>query len=281
MKEKKLPYIHFYPGDWLKDVAVQSLDFEQKGIWFEMLLLMFESEPRGYLTLNGEPMETEILAKFLKKTSKKTSKVVEILLSRGVAKMDKNGCIFNARMVRDVDKRLKYKENGSKGGLAKKENNPSKILANDLASDKQSSSPIVIVICIDNKKEHSAEKSAPLETKNPPKKNLSPEEKESHAVAVDCVEFFRREYKKHQGTDFDISGTHKSGGYGRAIEIFKRLLKRHSLDHIRLMLIKYVQDNDVKIVQAAHPLGWFELGLQKYSRAVKESERKRENDFFV
>ena len=46
-KDKKLPALQFYPGDWRKDLGVQSLSFHDRGVWFEMLMLMHDSENRG------------------------------------------------------------------------------------------------------------------------------------------------------------------------------------------------------------------------------------------
>ena len=52
-RDKKLPAMQFYPGDWRKDIGVQSLSFHDRGVWFEMLMLMHGSERRGVLVLNG------------------------------------------------------------------------------------------------------------------------------------------------------------------------------------------------------------------------------------
>ncbi|GAA3973832.1 hypothetical protein [Hymenobacter antarcticus] len=40
----KLPAIQFYPGDWHKDQGVQALDLAQRGAWFELLLMMHDSD---------------------------------------------------------------------------------------------------------------------------------------------------------------------------------------------------------------------------------------------
>lgn len=62
MKKKDLPYLPFYIGDWKKDPAVQTLTLEQKMIWLELIFLMWESEERGYLTINKKPIPEETLA---------------------------------------------------------------------------------------------------------------------------------------------------------------------------------------------------------------------------
>ena len=61
----KLPAFQFYPGDWRKDVGVQSLDYFDRRVWWEMLCLMHESEWRGALVLNGQAMSEGALALLL------------------------------------------------------------------------------------------------------------------------------------------------------------------------------------------------------------------------
>jgi len=62
MKSDKLPAIQFYVGDWLKDPGVATLDHHHRGVWFHIICLMHESERRGVLLLNGEPMPDDALA---------------------------------------------------------------------------------------------------------------------------------------------------------------------------------------------------------------------------
>ncbi len=43
----KLPSFQFYPGDWMKDPALRSVSLEARGLWMDMLCLLFESVRRG------------------------------------------------------------------------------------------------------------------------------------------------------------------------------------------------------------------------------------------
>lgn len=116
----KLPAIQFYPGDWRKDPGVQALDYEHRGVWFEILLLMHESDQRGRLLLNGKPMPEEALARTLGLDKQKLSKIVSTLLEYGVASQDSDGVIFSKRMVKDEDIRQKRAVAGKKGGKRSK-----------------------------------------------------------------------------------------------------------------------------------------------------------------
>lgn len=98
----KMPSFQFYPADWRKDPAVQALDYEARGIWHEMLCLMHESEQRGVLLLNGQPMPEDALARLLGLDNQKLTDVLTKLVKYGVARIrEEDGAIYNKRMVAD------------------------------------------------------------------------------------------------------------------------------------------------------------------------------------
>jgi hypothetical protein len=114
---KKLPAIQFYPGDWHKDIGVQSLCYHDKGVWFEILLLMFESEQRGVLLLNGAPMPEEQLAWLLRLDNQTLNQTLTNILKFGVASRNEaTGALYCRRMVRDEEVRKIHAEAGKKGG---------------------------------------------------------------------------------------------------------------------------------------------------------------------
>lgn len=112
----KLPAFQFYPGDWRKDSGIQSLSFHDRGVWFEILCLMHESEQRGKLTLNGRPMPEEALARLLGLDKQNLTKALATLIDYGVASRDENGALINRRMVRDENLRKIRQEAGKMGG---------------------------------------------------------------------------------------------------------------------------------------------------------------------
>lgn len=114
--KQNLPHIQFYVGDWRKDLAIQSLSYYHRGIWFELLMLMHCSEQRGRLVLSGKPMTNAALARLLGLSEQESQLTVEILLSQGVASRDQNGSLICRRMVREEEVRNKRREAGSIGG---------------------------------------------------------------------------------------------------------------------------------------------------------------------
>jgi hypothetical protein len=113
----KLPAFQFYPGDWRKDPGVQALDFHDRGVWFEVLCLMHESEERGKLTLNGAPMPEDALARLLGLDKQILTTTLTTLLTYGVAsRCDESGAIICRRMIRDENLRKIRANAGKMGG---------------------------------------------------------------------------------------------------------------------------------------------------------------------
>ena len=132
----KLPAMQFYPGDWRKDPGVQSLCYHDRGVWFEMLCLMHESEDRGKLMLNGNPMPHEALARLLGLDNQILTTTLTTLIDFGVASLDKTTkAIISRRMVRDEEIRRIRKSCGKMGG------NPNLLIHKSTTQDNQIPTP--------------------------------------------------------------------------------------------------------------------------------------------
>lgn len=102
----KLPGFIFYPGDWMKDPELRSVSSEARGLWIDMLCLMFEAQPRGYLKLRCDiPVTHERLARMTGNLEAKVSQWIDELGEAGVFSKDENGTIFCRKMVRDQQDR--------------------------------------------------------------------------------------------------------------------------------------------------------------------------------
>jgi len=113
---EKLPALHFYPGDWYKDPGVMALNSVERGVWFQMLLLMFESKRRGYLELADKKYPEKEMASLFKISEPKLQKIIVKLISFDVGSLEKNTQIlYSRRMVRDEEKRQLLIKAGSKG----------------------------------------------------------------------------------------------------------------------------------------------------------------------
>ena len=113
----KLPAFQFYPGDWRKDPAVQSLSYAERGIWIEMLCLMHESNQPGKLMIGGMPYPEDRLARTLGLMPEVMAEVIHNLITLGVAtRCPDTNSLMSPRMVRDRESIQKRADCGKLGG---------------------------------------------------------------------------------------------------------------------------------------------------------------------
>ena len=113
----KLPSFQFYPGDWMKDPGLRSVSLEARGLWIDMLCLLFESVRRGYLQhATGKPVSPEQLARMTGDSAEQVSRLLQELEDSGVFSRTEQGTIYSRRMIRDERKRTACSEAGKKGG---------------------------------------------------------------------------------------------------------------------------------------------------------------------
>jgi hypothetical protein len=112
----KLPYIQFYTTDWLGDKSVRMLSISARGLWMDMLCLMSEATPRGYLILNGKPITNEQLARVVGSSKDDVSVLVKEIIESGAASVTDQGCLYSRRIIRDEQRRSEQIKNGQKGG---------------------------------------------------------------------------------------------------------------------------------------------------------------------
>lgn len=109
--------MQFYVGDWRKDPGVQALGYHDRGVWFEMICLMHESEERGKLLLNGAPMPEDALARLLGLDKQILTTTITTLLTYGVtSRCEETGAIICRRMIRDENLRKVRANAGKQGG---------------------------------------------------------------------------------------------------------------------------------------------------------------------
>ena len=75
-KEDGRPAQQWYWGDWFSAFDVRLCSLEARGLWIDMLGIMFQSEVRGTLTINGKKVNSKTLAKIVGDTEKKIAKLL-------------------------------------------------------------------------------------------------------------------------------------------------------------------------------------------------------------
>jgi hypothetical protein len=121
MATNRAPAFQFYPGDWKKDVAIQSLDLESKGAVIELLCMMHESPKRGFLMLNGKAMSAKQIGSNLKQNEARCKQILSKIMDAGVFSVDEEtGAIYSRRMARQTTLYEVRAAAGRKGGKASK-----------------------------------------------------------------------------------------------------------------------------------------------------------------
>lgn len=112
-----LPWIKFYPRDWLGDMQLRQCSIESRGVWFEMLCIMHSSKRRGRLEDSaGRKITDEVLARLIGMDKCDLYRCMEELKAHGVPDIDADGTWINRRMYRDEAKREACSVAGRKGG---------------------------------------------------------------------------------------------------------------------------------------------------------------------
>ena len=111
----KRPSFQFYPGDWQHDNALRICSVGARGLWIEMICIMHQGEPYGYLKVNQAPILPASLARMVGASPKEVEGWLNELESSGVLDRD-NGVIFSRRMVKDEKTRKVRAEGGKLGG---------------------------------------------------------------------------------------------------------------------------------------------------------------------
>jgi hypothetical protein len=120
----KRPSFQFYPGDWLRDTALRSCSVGARGLWMDMISLMHEGTPYGFLKVNHKVILTPNLSRMVGATLPETEGWLAELESSGVFSRDEDGSIFSRRMIRDESVRLARASGGKLGGNPNLKVNP-------------------------------------------------------------------------------------------------------------------------------------------------------------
>lgn len=113
------PWLKFYPSDWRSDPALRLCGLAARGLWIELLCIMHEADPRGYLLVNAAPLTERQIASLIGATPKEVAALISELEAAGVLSKTSSGVIFSRRIVRDAEKAAQDKANGRLGGNPK------------------------------------------------------------------------------------------------------------------------------------------------------------------
>jgi hypothetical protein len=114
----RLPFIKFYPRDWMADPQLRMVSISARGFWFECICLMHSAKRHGFLeTVNGKPYTDEQIARLTGTFIGEIKGIKQELIDHEIPSTEeKTGIWYCRRMVKDEEKREKCGEAGRMGG---------------------------------------------------------------------------------------------------------------------------------------------------------------------
>ncbi len=101
----KRPSFQFYPNDWMSDAALRMCSLAARGLWADMMSIMHDCSPYGYLVVNGKGILPAVLARRVGASLDEVQHLLDELGEHAVYGVSEQGWIFSRRMVRDEHNR--------------------------------------------------------------------------------------------------------------------------------------------------------------------------------
>jgi hypothetical protein len=122
------PWMKFYPRDWRGDQALRVVSLAARGLWIDMLCVMYEATPFGHLIVGDQPVSDADLARLVGASVEEVQALLVELLSARVARKTRGGVIYSKRMTED-DKKSKAGRKAKLDAieLAKQNSAPSRV----------------------------------------------------------------------------------------------------------------------------------------------------------
>lgn len=115
-KEDGRPSFQFYPDDWIAETGLRLCSLNAKGLWIEMLCIMFYNKPRGLLIANGLQIDNKMLAKILGEKEESIASSVQELEGYKVFSRLPDSTIYSRRMYNQSLQEAYLKEIRSEAG---------------------------------------------------------------------------------------------------------------------------------------------------------------------
>ena len=116
LKEDGRPADQWYWDDWFSSFDVRLCSLAARGLWIDMLGIMFKAEIRGTLTINGKQIDGKILAKIVRDTEQNINTYIRELEDNKVFSRLEDGTIINRRMFNKSKRKEEISQVRSEAG---------------------------------------------------------------------------------------------------------------------------------------------------------------------
>ncbi|WP_157223674.1 hypothetical protein [Caulobacter sp. AP07] len=104
------PWLKFYPRDWRGDQALRHVSLPARGLWIDMICIMYEATPYGHLTIGGQPVSEVALAKHAGTSVEEVQALLVELLAAEVCRRTRTGVLYSKRMLADHKRSVEGKK---------------------------------------------------------------------------------------------------------------------------------------------------------------------------
>lgn len=109
-------WLKFWPQDWQRDPALRCCGLAARGLWIDLICIMYEGAPYGHLTIGGSAATPRQIGMVTGCGEKEAVKLIGELEAAGVFSRTEDGTIYSRRMVRDRAASHKGTVVGQEGG---------------------------------------------------------------------------------------------------------------------------------------------------------------------
>jgi hypothetical protein len=156
MSRSKMPAMLFFGTDWLTDNGVRSVGLSARGLWMDMLCIMYESPRRGYLSVVlDKPMTHAQLARMVGADKSEVVGLLEELNQANVYSVGDNSVIYSRRMVSDETKRAVKSRAGSAGAAVRWQDQTESNDSEDAETESDDNSKVMAPLVIANSNSNS------------------------------------------------------------------------------------------------------------------------------
>lgn len=109
------PWTPWYWSDHRGDPGVLALSYGARGLWQELVGLMADANPRGYLLVNGAPPNERALLKLTRGESlSELRRFLKEIKQNQVCSTTPEGVLFSRRLVRDAERSQRKRKDGGR-----------------------------------------------------------------------------------------------------------------------------------------------------------------------
>lgn len=115
---ESVPWVKWRFDRWKNDEGLRMCGLAARGLWADLLAIMHGCDPYGHLAIRGrEPSAKQIASLVGMTTEREVNSLLRELEDAGVFSRSADGLIYNRRMVRDNEARLRGKATGPTGNV--------------------------------------------------------------------------------------------------------------------------------------------------------------------